>query len=428
MLSCLGVGVGPANLSVACQLVTVGAKTLFLDRKPAFSWHKGMQIEGTKLQVSIFKDLVTLADPTSPFSFISYLHQNARLYHFLNAQFDSVSRREFSDYLAWVSERLPNTRFGETVEDVGFDGIFHVTTDLGVYHARNISVAIGKMPAIPAFAQNRLGPAMFHSSEFVQHGRAIGGKRVAVVGGGQSGAEIFLDCISRTGAEAPAHVNWISSRSNFWPIDDSPFTNDLFMPCQVAHFAAQCGDRRSAFLHENVLASDGISMSTLQEIYQKMYVRRFIEGDDYFASMAPSRRVTTAMPSASGLTVRVLHKSEGSEEVLPVDMVILATGYRDGETPFLDSLSGRIQKTGNEIAVDDDFAALWDGPPDRSIFVQNAARGQKGLADPNLSLVAWRAERIVSRILGRVPQATALPSFIDWSAAFAEEPAERITA
>jgi lysine N6-hydroxylase len=169
-------------------------------------------------------------------------------------------------------------------------------------------------------------------------------------------------------------------------------------------------------------------MSTLQEIYQKMYVRRFIEGDDYFASMAPSRRVTTAMPSASGLTVRVLHKSEGSEEVLPVDMVILATGYRDGETPFLDSLSGRIQKTGNEIAVDDDFAALWDGPPDRSIFVQNAARGQKGLADPNLSLVAWRAERIVSRILGRVPQATALPSFIDWSAAFAEEPAERITA
>jgi lysine N6-hydroxylase len=428
MLSCIGVGVGPANLSVACQLDTSGAKAVFIDRNPVFSWHDGMQIDGAKLQVSIFKDLVTLADPTSPFSFISYLHENARLYHFLNAQFESVSRREFSDYLAWVSDRLPNTRFGETVEEVSFDGIFHVSTDGGVYHARNISVAVGKDPAIPPFAQNRLGPAMFHSSQFVQRGRAMGGKRVAVVGGGQSGAEVFLDCISRTGAEAPAHVTWISSRTNFWPIDDSPFANDLFMPCQVAHFAAQSVERRSAYLRENVLASDGISMSTLQDIYQKMYLRRFIEGDDYFASLAPGRRVTTAMPSASGLALRVLHKGDGGEEVLPVDMVILATGYRDGETPFLDGLRGRFLTSDDEIAVDDDFAALWDGPRDRNIFVQNAARGQKGLADPNLSLTAWRAQRIVNRILGRVPKVDPLPSFIDWSATLAAQPAERITA
>ena len=428
MLSCFGVGVGPANLSVACQLDAVGAKALFLDRKPAFSWHDGMQIAGTKLQVSIFKDLVTLADPTSPFSFISYLHENARLYHFLNAQFQSVSRREFSEYLGWVSERLPNTGFGETVEDIRFDGLFRVTTDRGVYHARNVSVAVGKVPCVPAFAREKLGPSMFHGSEYVQRSRAMGGKRVVVVGGGQSGAEIFLDCISRKGSDALTHVTWISSRTNFWPIDDSPFTNDMFMPCQVAHFAAQSGDRRSAYLRENLLASDGISMSTLQEIYQALYLRRFIEGDDYFATMAPNRRVTLALPLGAGWTLRVSHKGDGGEEVLPTDMVILATGYRDGETPFLDGLRGRLQKAGDEIAVDDDYAALWEGPRNRSIFVQNAARGQKGLADPNLSLLAWRAQRIVNRILGRTQSASALPSFIDWSTALADEPAERITA
>ena len=33
----------------------------------------------------------------------------------------------------------------------------------------------------------------------------------------------------------------------------------------------------------------------------------------------------------------------------------------------------------------------WDGPRDRNVFLQNAVREQRGLADPNLSLVAWRA-------------------------------------
>lgn len=428
MLSCLGVGVGPANLSVACQLEAADANALFLDRRPAFSWHDGMQIDGTKLQVSIFKDLVTLADPTSPFSFISYLHENARLYHFLNAQFQSVSRREFSEYLGWVSDQLPNVRFSEQVRNISFDGTFHVTTDKGVHHARNISVAVGKSACVPAFAKEKLGNSMFHSSDFMHRSRTMGGKRVVVVGGGQSGAEIFLDCISRRGNDAPAHVTWISSRTNFWPIDDSPFANDMFMPCQVAHFTRQNSDARASYLQQNVLASDGISLSTLQDIYQKMYLRRFVEGDEYFATMAPNRRVLAAMPSGSGFAMRVVHKDDGAEEILPAEMVVLATGYRDGETPFLDGLRGRLQHAGDEIAVDDDYAAIWDGPRDRSIFVQNAARGQKGLADPNLSLLAWRAQRIVNRILGRPQQKAVHPSFIEWAAPVAEETPERISA
>ena len=53
---------------------------LFFDRKPRFAWHDEQLITGATLQVSIFKDLVTLADPTNRFSFLSYLHEQGRLF------------------------------------------------------------------------------------------------------------------------------------------------------------------------------------------------------------------------------------------------------------------------------------------------------------------------------------------------------------
>ncbi|MBL4558069.1 MAG: SidA/IucD/PvdA family monooxygenase [Rhodobacteraceae bacterium] len=182
MLTCVGIGAGPANLSLACQLEAAGADALFLDRKPGSSWHEGMQIDGVKLQVSIFKDLVTLADPKSPYSFLSYLHENKRLYHFLNAQYDAVSRREFANYIAWVSQRLPSVGFDESVREVLFDGTFCIRTDKRTLRARNVSIAVGKTPKVPSFIEDKLCASLFHSADFTMKGRALGGKRVVIVG------------------------------------------------------------------------------------------------------------------------------------------------------------------------------------------------------------------------------------------------------
>nr|BFE74324.1 hypothetical protein GCM10020092_076250 [Actinoplanes digitatis] len=75
----------------------------FLERRPTFGWHDGQQMPGATLQVSTLKDLVTLSDPTNAFSFLSYLHEQGRLYHFINAQFDAVPRQEFRNYMQWAS-------------------------------------------------------------------------------------------------------------------------------------------------------------------------------------------------------------------------------------------------------------------------------------------------------------------------------------
>ena len=77
----------------------------------------------------------------------------------------------------------------------------------------------------------------------------MAGERVCVVGGGQSGAEAFLDLISRPATELPRRGSWISRRPNFLPIDDTPFTNEYYMPCYSEYFSAcssQPGSRSTA--------------------------------------------------------------------------------------------------------------------------------------------------------------------------------------
>jgi lysine N6-hydroxylase len=415
---CVGIGVGPANLSLASLLRGYGdVPNLFIDKKDSFSWHDGQQLTGTSLQVSLFKDLVTLSDPTSDFSFLAYLHEQGKIYHFINAQFAAVPRQEFRNYLEWASCRNQNVVFGEEVLSVEFDGTFSLRTSGRTVTADNIAIGIGNQPWVPACAQGKLGPTQFHVSEFLYKVREIGGKHVCVVGGGQSGAEAVLDLISRPDDTLPGHVSWLSRRRNYLPIDDSPFTNDFYMPCHSDYFFNLDRAAREAFNAENVLTSDGISESTLREIYQHAYLRRFVYGAGNLVTFCPNREVTdVAERGASGWRLTAMHNDQpGAAEHIEADVIIWATGFRPACMDFLAPIERRLEQEDKEYKIDHDFAVHWDGPPDRGIFMQNTARQQRGLADPNLSLIAWRSQRIIDRLRG-VTTDDQLPSFIEWSA------------
>ncbi|MFE9769591.1 lysine N(6)-hydroxylase/L-ornithine N(5)-oxygenase family protein [Streptomyces sp. NPDC005808] len=414
---CVGVGAGPANLSLASLLHgDPDVSNLFLDRKESFDWHDGQQISGATLQVSLFKDLVSLADPTSPFSFLAYLHDQGRVYHFLNARFSSLPRQEFRNYLAWACQRNQNLAFGEEVQEVEFDGTFHIRTPRRTVTADNIVVGVGSRPFVPPPARASLGSTSFHISEFLNKAQDLGGKRVVVVGGGQSGAEAFLDLVSRSGAELPRRVCWISRRRNYFPIDDSPFTNDFYMPCHSDYFYGLPPEARREFNERHLLSSDGISEETLRSIYQKLYMHRFVDGLPDLVGLYPHREVTAV---TRGITdtwvVTTRHNDHPHENVQhEADVVVWATGFRPAPMDFLAPLTNRIELEDGELRVDHDFAVRWDGPPRRDIFVQNAARQQRGLADPNLSLNAWRSQRIADRLRG-VRSNDQLASFIEWS-------------
>lgn len=102
-------------------------------------------------------------------------------------------------------------------------------------------------------------------------------------------------------------------------------------------------------------------------------------------------------------------------------LVVWASGFCPAPMEFLAPLHNRFKWRNNEILVDEDFAAIWDNPPscERSLFLLNATRNQRGLSDPNLSLIAWRGQLIVNRLLGKSNFKRSLvkePSFISWSA------------
>ena len=111
------------------------------------------------------------------------------------------------------------------------------------------------------------------------------------------------------------------------------------------------------------------------------------------------------------------HLGNDAQEMLAADVVVWATGFRSAAQPFLQPLHARLKREGGEIRVDRDYAAVWDGPSDRQIFVLNSARRQRGLPDPNLSLTAWRSQIVINRMLGH-PHRTALgdDAFVSWAA------------
>ena len=66
----------------------------------------------------MLKDLVSLSEPTNAYSFLAYLCELGRVYHFLNAQFDAVPREEFRNYMEWACRKNENIVFGHEVLSV----------------------------------------------------------------------------------------------------------------------------------------------------------------------------------------------------------------------------------------------------------------------------------------------------------------------
>jgi L-ornithine N5-oxygenase len=58
------------------------------------------------MQVTFLKDLATIRNPTSRFSFLAYLRERGRLLDFINHKSLFPSRVEVHDYLEWAAAQL----------------------------------------------------------------------------------------------------------------------------------------------------------------------------------------------------------------------------------------------------------------------------------------------------------------------------------
>lgn len=271
----IGVGIGPFNLSIAAlSHEAEGFSSQFFDSRPDFAWHPGMLVPDCHMQTMFLKDLVSAVAPTSPFSFVNYLVKRKKFYRFLTTELRTVSRDEFSDYLRWAAEGMNNLKFNQTVERVDFDEqrkLFVVQTGQGETLARNICLGIGKQPHLPPCVKTAT-PTCFHASEMSLRLPNLTGKRVTVVGGGQSGADLFLNAFRGAWGEV-AEVNWVSRRNNFNALDEAAFANEYFTPEYVTGFVGLNEDARQKMLDEQKMTSDGITADSLLTIYRELYHR-----------------------------------------------------------------------------------------------------------------------------------------------------------
>lgn len=99
----VGVGIGPFNLGLAALAEPLELDCVFLDSGEEFRWHPGMMLDSATIQVPFMADLVTMADPTSKYSFLNWLKQVGRLYPFYIREDFHALRAEFDQYYRWVA-------------------------------------------------------------------------------------------------------------------------------------------------------------------------------------------------------------------------------------------------------------------------------------------------------------------------------------
>ncbi|NBB81460.1 MAG: SidA/IucD/PvdA family monooxygenase [Verrucomicrobia bacterium] len=175
----IAVGAGPANLSLAIQATeSADSRTdrwLILEKEQEVRWHPGMILPGSRLDTHFVKDLVSLKDPTSRFSFLNYLADQGRIEDFLNCGNTSPYRADFDRYIQWVAEKLGDRIATSTevvsidIEDGGDYCVTVVTTtgDSKIYRARNIVVGVGFKPRAIC-GLDLTHPRVIHSSEFLE--------------------------------------------------------------------------------------------------------------------------------------------------------------------------------------------------------------------------------------------------------------------
>lgn len=233
------VGFGPAALSIAVALhdSNTAARVLFLEKQEKFGWHTGMLLPGAHMQISFIKDLATMRDPRSKFTFLNYLHSKKRLVAFTNMSTFTPLRTEFNDYLGWCADQFSHC-VQYTQEAVDVKPAWTASREVNMWkvevrnvvkgttrsvYAKNLILAMGGAPEIPLCLPHN-HPRVIHSSSYLPLASRIlkdvnSCYNVAVIGGGQSAAEIFEHLYSQY---PNAKITLFTRDSALRPSDDSP--------------------------------------------------------------------------------------------------------------------------------------------------------------------------------------------------------------
>ncbi|KAG6851030.1 hypothetical protein H0H93_004517 [Arthromyces matolae] len=327
------------------------------------------------------KDLATLRNPRSPITFLSYLQSQNRLVSFINRGSTIPSRKEYADYLAWAADYVQKHGINvlydhevvalsrgkkNSVVDIRCRNL--TTGEQKVVRARDIVISPGGSPRIPeSLSPIAQHPFVIHSSAYVTsidmvfkslrlcRGRQL---RLAVIGSGQSAAEVTLDLRSRLSSipSATRHeIDMIIRKGCLKPSDDSPFVNEIFDPCSTDTWFHMPSDRtRAGRLQEYKSTNYGVvNPRTLEVLHEIIYNQnldediairqRSVDPVNPRINIVPYSSILSTSACSSGLSALPAEAQDRDKPLFSIitqnavsraisevryDAVICATGYQ----------------------------------------------------------------------------------------------------
>jgi L-ornithine N5-monooxygenase len=407
MYDLIGVGFGPSNLALAIAVDEhnrrggTQVRALFLERQPRFGWHRGMLIDDATMQVSFLKDLVTLRNPTSEFSFLAYLHNKGRLVDFINHKSLFPLRVEFHDYLEWAAARFDDVvRYGHEVTEVRpvHGAAFDVVTSGSMYRTRNLVLGLGMEPHLPDGAT--LGDRVWHNRDLLDRVDQLGDpQRLAVVGAGQSAAEVTKFLHERF---PNAKVCGIFSRYGYSPSDDSPFANRVFDPDAVdQYFVAPADVKRKILDYHGNTNYSVVDTDLIEELYRRVY-REKVLGTERLKIYNVSR-VAEVIETGNGVRATIESLTTREKSVLDCDVVVYATGYRPIDPLRLlgDAAASCRLDTAGRVRVDRDYRIMTEPDLASGVYLQGGTEHTHGISSSLLSTTVVRAGEILQSIIDR---------------------------
>jgi lysine N6-hydroxylase len=405
--SIIGIGIGPFNLGLAALMEPVEElSSLFFDQADGFDWHPGLMLDNATLQVPFLGDLVTMADPTSKYSFLNFTKESGRLYRFYIRENFFIFRKEYNAYCKWVVSKLPNCKFSHKVVALDYENDLYKLTVVNTqtcitstYYAKKIVLGTGTSPHTPDFIDKEALPNVVHASSYLYFKSQIPkNASISIIGSGQSAAEIFRDILPET--ENGLRLKWFTRSSHFFPLDNkSKLTLELTSPEYVDHFHNLSDEKRKDLLARQHGLYKGIDQDVINEIFDSLY-EMSLEDKPLNVELRSNVRLTSITETSSGsYDMAFVHTELEQPYHDQSDFVILATGYTYKEPAILKGIQDRISRKESGL-----FNVHRNYTIDKNaneIFVQNAELHTHGLSTPDLGMGAYRNSCIINQLTNR---------------------------
>jgi L-ornithine N5-oxygenase len=426
LLDLVGVGFGPAGLSVAVALddrldrgpvkpAPINAR--FLEQAANADWQPNLLLPGSDIQHHFLRDYATPVNPRSRFTFPSYLVDTGRFFPF-TLMGGYVSRQEWSAYTRWTAERVsvPVSYNMEVLraEPVLTDGkVTHALVTsrdtarrTEVTHlASNLLISVGHAPYVPPEMASVLGDRVFHSCDYLPRISDLAPSaplRFAVIGAGQNAGEIVLDLAARF---PQAQIHSLVRNSGFRLYNLGHFSNEAYFPAETDYFyALDASQRRRVFQEVYSTNYACVDPDVSTALYRSAY-----EDQNWGPGRLHMHKRTNvdalAQAPGGGYRLSLREVNLGTLSELDADVVILCTGYREPRLPrMLEPFRPHI--TFDEVrnpAVSRAFRIEGGPECEVGLYLNGITEWRHGInSATSFSTMAVKADQIVTDLASRI--------------------------